>query len=207
MMNLPSQTEINKTIPKSNFYSKMNIATSVKNEFVNCIDKIIWKNKLSEDTIGISKTDEVEEIHVFDIILKNKNIPKAAIKSILKAIAYPALVRLKYENDVCYAIGLYEEKKNQNILFSDWNEKIEFNFSGLNLKNIYEKIVKSIIKENDNNESLNLIIETNSKINFLEKEIRQLQNKIKNEKQFNKKSELNKLLNDNIKELEEIKNE
>lgn len=206
MINLPEKTTVNKFIAKTAFYNKLNIATSVKNEFVDYIEKIVWKNKLSEDTIGITKTEDVEEIHIFEISLKVKNLPNNAIKSMLKAIPYPVLINIKYKDDFCYAVALYENKRFQNLFLSDWNDKIEFNFSGLNLKTIYEKIVKSILRQNDNGENLENIIEKTMSTNILEKEIKQLQSKIKSEKQFNRKIELNRLLNDKTNELEVIKN-
>lgn len=206
MINLPEKTFVDKFIPKTAFYTKVNMATSIKNEFVEYIEKIVWKNKLSEDTIGVTNTEDVEEIHIFEIVLKNKYIPKNAIKTILRYIQYPVLIKLKYKEEFCYTIGLYENKKIQNCYFSNWNEQINFNFAGINLKIVYEKIVKSILNELDNDSNLGIIIELNNKISVLEKEIKQIQGKLKTEKQFNRKMDLNKLLNAKVKELEVIKN-
>ena len=76
MFHLPKNCEVNKFIPKKVFYEKAGISISLKNEFVNLIDKIIWKYKLSVDTLGINKTDKVEEIQIFDIYLKEKKFLK-----------------------------------------------------------------------------------------------------------------------------------
>ena len=40
----------------------MNISNSIKEEFIDKLSKIYWKYKISEDTINISKTENVEEI-------------------------------------------------------------------------------------------------------------------------------------------------
>jgi hypothetical protein len=206
MFNLPKSTSVDKFIPKTAFYNKLNIATSVKEEFVNTIDKITWKNKLSEETLGITKTDDIEEIQIFELILKSKNIPKNVIRTIAKNIPYPILFKIIYKEEFYYSIGLYENKKLVDLYFSEWNDDLNLNFSGINLSLVYEKIVKELIKEQQNEQKFDIIIETSNKKKNLEKEITLLQSKIRSEKQFNKKVELNKQLFQKKTELEEIVN-
>lgn len=201
MINLPNRCKVNKFIPKKTFYEKIGVSTSIKEDFINNIDKITWLYKLSEDTLGISKTQDIEEIQVFEIVLKEKVLPKNIIKIISKAIPYKILFVLKYDEDYCYSI------KVDDIYFSKWNEEIEFNINGLTLGTVYENIVKSIIKENDNINNFNDIIENKSKVNELSKKIEQLANKVNNEKQFNKKVELNLELQKLKKEMEALLNE
>lgn len=201
MINLPDRCKVNKFIPKKTFYEKIGVSTSVKDDFINNIDKITWLYKLSEDTLGISKSQEVEEIQIFEIILKERVLPKNIIKIISKSIPYKILFVLKYDKDYCYSI------KVDNIYFTEWNEDIELNINGLTLETIYENIVKSIIKENNNTNTFDNIIENKSKVDELSKKIEQLANKVNNEKQFNKKVELNLELQRLKKEMEELKNE
>lgn len=201
MINLPDRCKVNKFIPKKTFYEKIGVSTSVKDDFINNIDKITWLYKLSEDTLGISKSQDVEEIQIFEIILKEKVLPKNIIKIISKAIPYKILFVLKYDKDYCYSI------KVDNIYFTEWNEDIEFNINGLTLETIYENIVKSIIKENNNTNNFDDIIENKSKVDELTKKIEQLTNKVNNEKQFNKKVELNLELQKLKKEMEALLNE
>lgn len=201
MINLPDRCKVNKFIPKKTFYEKIGVSTSIKDDFINNIDKITWIYKLSEDTLGISKSQDVEEIQIFEIVLKEKVLPKNIIKIISKAIPYKILFVLKYDKDYCYSI------KVDNIYFTEWNEDIEFNINGLTLETIYENIVKSIIKENNNTNTFDNIIENKSKVDELSKKIEQLTNKVNNEKQFNKKVELNLELQRLNKEMEVLLNE
>ena len=201
MINLPDRCKVNKFIPKKTFYEKIGVSTSIKDDFINNIDKITWIYKLSEDTLGISKSQDVEEIQIFEIVLKEKVLPKNIIKIISKAIPYKILFVLKYDKDYCYSI------KVDNIYFTEWNEDIEFNINGLTLETIYENIVKSIIKENNNTNTFDNIIENKSKADELSKKIEQLTNKVNNEKQFNKKVELNLELQRLNKEMEVLLNE
>lgn len=199
-MELPKNCVVDKFIPKKTFYEKLNIATCVKNEFIDLVDKIVWKYKLSEDTIKINKTKDVEEIEIFEVILKQNKIPKSAINIIVKAIPYKILFILKFEENICYMIN-----SEQNY-FTSWNEEINFDFTGINLEVIYQNIVKKIIKEDNNNLDFKNILENNLKKEQLAKKIISLKNKVKSEKQFNRKVELNQTLRKLEKEMENIVN-
>lgn len=185
MFILPKSCLVNKFIPKKTFYEKVGVATNVKDEFVNLVEKIVWLYKISTDTLGVNKTDNVEEIQVFEIILKEKKTPKNVIKTITKNIPYPILFVIKYEENFCYSIKVEEN------YFTNWNEIVDISFKGINLEYIYEQIVKVIIKEEDNFKKLEEVIKNKKKIEEIEKNITQLKNKIRTEKQFNKKVELN----------------
>lgn len=200
MIDLPKSCLVDKFIPKKTFYEKVGISSSVKDDFVNQIERITWLYKLSPDTIGLSKTENIEEIEIFQIDLKDKIIPKNIIKAITKGIPYKILFVLKYKDDVCYSI------KVEDIYTTEWNKNIKLDFNVINLELLYENIVKIIIDEKDNNRNFEEIIEEKNIILDLEKRISNLKLKIKNEKQFNRKVELNKELNEILNELEEVKN-
>ena len=194
MFELPKKCLVSKFIPKKTFYEKIGISTAIKDEFVYLVDKITWLYKLSPDTLGVNKTANVEEIQIIEINLKCEKIPKNVIKTITKNIPYPILFVIKYENDFCYSIKVEEN------YFTNWNEKVDISFKGINLEYIYEKIVKVIIKQEDNSKKLEEVIEETNKKIELSKKIQQLTNKIRLEKQFNKKVDLNR-------ELKKIENE
>ena len=201
MFELPKSCYVNKFIPKKVFYNKVGVSSNVKDEFIGLVDRITWLYKLSEDTLGLTKTEEIEEIQIFQIDVKEKIIPLSVIKTITKGVQYKILFVIKYQDDFCYSIRV------EDIYNSKWNENIEFNFNAINLRTVYENIVKKIIKEENNENAFSKIIEDNEYKKELEKKITKLQQKIKSEKQFNRKVELNKEINDLIKEMEVINNE
>lgn len=200
MFNLPKNCEVNRFIPKKTFYEKIGISTTIKNEFVNLIDKIVWKYKLSQDTLGVNKTEKIEEIQIFEVNLKEKKFPKNIIKVITKAIPYQILFVIRYNDEVCYSI------KVDDIYFTDWNENINIIFDGLSLETIYENIVKSIIKETKTKKDFEILLQDKNKQIELNKKLEQLKNKMKAERQFNKKVELNKQIKQIEQELEVIVN-
>ena len=201
MINLPSNCEVNKFIPKKTFYEKVNISSSAKQDFIDKLEKIYWKYKLSEDTINITKTEEVEEIEIFELVLKEKCDVKSLLKVITKEIPYIILFIIKYNDEFQYAI-----KVDDNILITSWNEEKDFKFIGLNLKEVYNNIVRKIIND-DSTENITKVLEINKQREELEKKINILKSKINKEVQFKKKVELNQELRRLKKDLEELLNE
>jgi len=214
-INLPKSTFLNKFIPKNIFFGKTNINSKLKTEFTNKIQKITWKYKISEETLWINKTDKIQEIEIFEIDLKEKIIPKNALKIIDKYIPYPILFIFTYKNNFSYwiiqkSIKIWPPQIITLIwdyYFSEWDEELDFDFTWINIQKVYEKIIKKFIK-NFNIEEKNFeeIIKNNSEIKISEKEIKILKNKIKAEKTFNKKVDLNKILLQKNKKLELLKN-
>ncbi len=205
-LNLPESAYVNKFIAKNKFYEKAALNSKLQKEFTDKIQKITWKYKLAEDTIGISKTDTVTEIQIFEISLKEQVIPKNVLKVIDKTIPYQILYRFVHKESVAYGITLKENSKAENYYFSDWNEEILFDFSGLSLEKVYQKLIKAFIRSEAVNKSdFKELIAIDNKIKTLEKEISLLEGKINKEKQFNRKVETNKLLLEKKAQLKKIK--
>ncbi len=199
---LPRQAYVHKFIPKSKFFEKAAVTTKLKNEFTDKIQKITWEYKLAESTIGIQPTAIVEEIQIFEIQLKERDIPKNALKIIDKSIPYPILYVFTHEGHTAYGITL-KGGGDQRYYFSPWDEKQAFAFTGINLERVYQGIVTSFIKDTgDEVKDFAVIVDNDKRKDTLEKEIAALKNKIKNENQFNRKVELNKTLQDKNKNFE-----
>lgn len=193
--NLPKSAIVDKFIAKSKFYEKAALSTRLQNEFINKIQRITWKYKLAESTIGISKTEAVTEIQIFEIQLKEQSIPKNVLKVIDKAIPYQILYIFNYKDDFAFGITLKDRTYKENYYFSEWNEIKQFDFSGIDLEAVYQKLIKAFIElEAQQYTEFNEIIEFDNKLKALKTEIKTLQNKIKKEKQFNRKVDVNKIL-------------
>ena len=200
MIELPNSCKVNKIIPKKIFYEKVNVSNLIKKEFVEKLSKIYWKYKISENTINIQKTENVEEIEIVELELKEKYNCKNIIKIITKNIPYQILFLIKYGNEFQYAI-----KYNEDIYFNDWNNELSFDFNALNLEMIYNNIVKSITNIELSIKNLDNEIQKRNEILRLESEIRKLESKIHSEKQFNVKVQYNVKIIEIKKKIEELK--
>lgn len=201
MIELPKECVVDKFIPKKMFYEKVNLSSNLKQEFVDKIDKIYWKYKISEDTLNISKTENVEEIEIFELTLKEKANCQNIIKVITRNIPYIILFEIYYNDEVQYAI-----KHNDDIYFTNWNEKINFNFKGIDLNVVYENIIRSVTNISEKSNNIDEELEKEKKLKEVQKEIEKLESKMKAEKQFNKKVELNKNILELKKQKEELSN-
>ena len=201
MIELPKECIVDKFIPKKIFYEKVNLSSNLKQEFVDKLDRIYWKYKISEDTLNISKTENVEEIEIFKLTLKEKVNCQNIIKVITRNIPYIILFEIYYNDEVQYAI-----KHNDDFYFTNWNEKIDFNFNGIDLNVVYENIIRSVTNISEQSNNIDEELEKDKKFKEIQKEIERLEIKMKAEKQFNKKVELNKNILELKKQKEELSN-
>ncbi|WP_282073957.1 DUF4391 domain-containing protein [Polaribacter atrinae] len=206
--NLPQKAFVNKFIPKSKFFEKAKVNSKIQQEFTDAIVRITWAYKLAENTINISGTDSMEELQIFNMQLKQKEIPKNVLKVIDKAIPSAILYTFEFENNFAYGITT-KENAEQRYFFSDWNKELNFDFTGNTIEHIYQKIIKLFIQDKAGitikNESFETILEKERQLANLEREIASLQNKIRTEKQFNKQVAYNKILRNKLKEKEFLK--
>lgn len=198
MINLPESTFYNKKIPKQKFYDKLSISNSLENQFVKEIESIIWKNKISHETVNLNKGKVVAEIEVFEINLKGQDINQSVIEFIDREIPYHLVFVLKHRDMGKICISYKEEKKSKEGKFkvdsfykTEWQkfDELELNIEGLDLDKVYENFLVQIADgklNTDDGTGIKDAVEKNKEREKLEEYIRKLENKVKNEKQFNR---------------------
>lgn len=216
MIILPRSTEFNKKIPKQKFYDNLDISTKLKRSFIDEIEAVYWKNKISEDTINIRAGEEVEEIQIFFIELKEKKLDEKVLLQIDSQIPYHIVFILNYRELYQLAIGYKEEVvsgkeifKVYNYYYSEWLAEGDLSLSsrGLNLDKVYENFLKDIRGlnfETSENESISDLVERDSQIEDLTKEINKLKNKKRKTKQLNKKMKISDQIRQVEKKLEKL---
>ena len=95
MFDLPSSTVVDRFLAKDKFYKKTTVAGKLKQQFTDEIEKITWTHKISPDTLNVSKDDTIEEIQIFEIVLKGRLISNAVLRHIDSSIPYPIIYVLK----------------------------------------------------------------------------------------------------------------
>ena len=214
MLNLPKETEVNKMVAKNKFYEKANISNTLKESFVNDIEKIAWANKLAPSTMNISGSDNIKELEVFHIKLKTNKFNEKILEAIDKAIPYYILFVLEYNNKFQLWLGYKEKTTNStnkaNIIryyHSGWEKEPNITLQGNKLDSIYENFLSQLsdgLIDTSSEEDLKTKVNQTVEINKLEQQIAKLILKRNNEKQFNRQCELNKeikLLQAKLKEL------
>lgn len=217
MLGLPKATEYNKRIPKQKFYENLNVSSFLRKEMTQKIQNIYWRNKLAETTINVAKGNQVEELEVFEIQLKEPDLDEKVLKQIDREIPYHILFVLTHEEKKQVWIGYKESASSGKQAFkvnqyfhTEWLEESEMSLEveGLDMDKVYENFVKQIggsVLHSDGQETLKESVARNIRRKEIEKQIMIRQQKIRKEKQLNKQVYLNQELKLLKKELEELK--
>jgi hypothetical protein len=197
--NLPDSTFVKRIIPKNAFDDYTN--TRQKKEFAKVVEKIRWLNKISKETINL-EFNEIQEIQIFEIELREKKeIPKL-LEVIEKAIPYHIIFLVHYKDEAYISTTkkhpnpLDENKSVIDWTFkSDWFKLSESKYILELRKNIdfvYKTFCLKISGAKLPEETpIAELINNQEKIKTLKNEIDSLKSQIAKEKQFNKKVELN----------------
>lgn len=207
----PIQTEVNRLIPKSKFYKEGQAENKIERLFIEQIEHIYWKNKLSSRTINLEDSEELKEIQIFQIYARVENIDDAIFQYIDKLILTPIIFEVIYQNRI-KIIATYKRLNQTNKLKtvigsyyrSKWFEENERSNLPLflHLVDLYEHIISELLPINtDTLSSIEEKLALNKKLEHIHQEINQLKKKLKAEKQFNRKVEINLKLKELEKQL------
>jgi len=201
---LPNQAKKDKSIPKNAFYD---YATSKQKQlFVDVVDKIRWQYKLASDTINL-EGNEVQEIQIFEISLKQRKNIETVLPIIEKAIPYHIIFIILFKDEVMlYTSQKHAHPVNENNAVVDWVFKTDWFDSASSkysivLKESLDKVFSDFCFQISNNSETNSkkdlkeLIEKEQKIQDLNNQIDRLEAQIKRTKQFNKKQPLNSEIN------------
>lgn len=215
MLNFPKETEVNKMVAKNKFYEKANISNTLKESFVNDIEKITWANKLAPSTMNISGSDNIKELEVFHIKLKTNNFNEKILEAIDKAIPYYILFVLEYNDKFQLWLGYKEKTTNgtskANIVryyHSDWAKEPNITLQGNKLDSIYENFLSQLsdgLIDTSSEEDLKTKVNQTVEIQKLENQIEKLTKKMTNEKQFNRQVAIRAEIKDLQKQLDTLK--
>ncbi len=216
-MIFPKKTEFNNKIPKERFYENLDIPNKIKERFKKEISAIYLKNKLSNDTLHIKGTKNIEEIFVFYIKLK-EDIYFEKIEDLLllidRAIPYPVLYEFSLEDKTVYKIAHKERSKNnenESVVDVYFTREMDKGFekdlknlsNSLNLEILYEKLVKAIIGLKSKR-PIGILVQEYKNKKLLETDIIILEKRIKLEKQPDRQFELLNKLGLKKKELKKL---
>lgn len=206
MIELPQGTIFNRRIPKQKFYANLSVNTELKRIFVEQINMIYWRNKISASTVNIAAGETVSEIEVIEIHLNQNSLDKRVLQLIDRGIPYHILFLLMYEERVQVWIGYKEQSQGGMVAFkpgtyyhTEWltPNELSLRLEGLNMDAVYESFIRQIAKErldSKSGEDIKDAVARDERRLKLQKTIVALENKVRREKQFNKQVELNSQL-------------
>ena len=211
---LPNQTKVNRVVPKNAFDKYTN--TKQKKLFIDKVLRITWTHKLSADTINLEGED-IQELQLFRVELKELDTIAPVLEIIDKAIPYPIIFWVQYDNQVYLSTTAkhpHPLKENHSVI--DWTFQTEWFDQNteqsyqLNLKNNLDAVYKDFCvqlsgKPEWKSKSMAAIVQQEQEIDGLEKAIKQLKSQMKGCKQFSQKVELNIKVREKEQELKRVK--
>lgn len=202
MFAYPKQAEFNRAVPKTKIYAHGRPSKRVKELFVAQVDEILWKYKLSPETIKLPPRKGINEIQVFEITLRTPQLDPAVLLAIDKAVPFPLMFQLVHVGQVRFAASW---KRPSEADASKWVIEASFQTApqplnakrpplpvALDLSGLYEQLVRRHIplppRSGEN------VADHVARYNLLtakQKSRQQLAARLAQEKQFNRKVELN----------------
>lgn len=221
LFSYPKQAFFGRVVPKSKIYEYAKPTRAVRDLFVSQINQITWQYKLAPETINLPARVGVPEIQVFEISLKNGELSEAVLRCIDKAIPYPIIYQLVFENKI-KIVAAYKRRYQNAAGDPDagkWVVDAYFESAwiladnpttalpiALDLAGLYEQILRQLmplpplVGESLKNHVARICMVCNK-----QNEARKLQSSLHKEKQFNRKVELNAQLRNIQNELESLK--
>ena len=166
---------------------------------------------LSEATTGLKPTEEVNEIYVIQIELKNDQIPYEFIKALDRTIHFQVLFEINHRDKTKYLADyktITEEKITQSQMFeSDWLEALPKDMPLVgSLTELYKQMLVELSKiQFRAGETIKDWLQRNLDIEKLEKEFKKIEKQMKSEVQPKKQLEYNDKLRAIYKQIQDKK--
>ncbi len=193
MLGLPTSTEVKRQLPKSQLYKQLNWTASQQKNFDADVSRLDFVNWISPRTMpAIATGNEVKEIFVVEVTLKQRDFDPKMITLLAKSIPQRIVYLLRFEEEGVLAV--YHTKLFTST-WQTWHAMSLQGVTGLNLDTIWENIVSSIgdfSVEADKN--LNEQIKVDEESAKLERQIASLERQMNATKQPRRKRELYRMI-------------
>lgn len=202
----PAAARFGRVVPKTKFYDRANISSSVKDKFVTDVRRITWAYKLAESTINLAGSTEVPEIQIFEIEAKGADVVEVVLSAIDKAVRTPIIFEVsRGEGDdaVVRMVAAHKQlgtgtPKLGPYFFTDWRPASADRASlttAIDLTSLYTALLQPLTPvESRVGENVSDLVDRLTAARALEREVAALEGKLRNEPQLNRKVELRRTL-------------
>ena len=205
MIEFPVSTTIHKRLPKEAFYKRLTLSAALKDKFVTDVERIVIENSLSNRSLNLNSSSEIEEILMLSIALKNQEFDGKVVEAIARQNDHNLLFLLSCEGS--QQLALYHNKLYRTPWMSADN--IELKLNGLSLDEIWNSFIEQIAlyeekAENADTLSIDERLALQEQITKLEKLIKKTEAAAWKEQQPKKKFELYSKLKEYKRKLDEL---
>jgi hypothetical protein len=193
------------------------VSRRVQDLFVKQVEEVVWRHKLSPETVNLPARNGIQEIQVFEVALRTPDVDDVILQAIDKAIPFPIVFQLTIDGIVRYSVALKRPSEADSekwvignrflteprVLTSEALLPLPV---ALDLASLYEQIVRHHIPLiSREEEPLVAHVERYVALRAKQSQLRTLETRLAAEKQFNRKVELNAALRSVRNELDALK--
>ena len=215
MFTYPKQAFFDQNLPKKKIYLHAKATSALQKRFVDQVEKITWLYKLAPETLNIAASKSVQEIQIFEIQLKEKELHEDILRAIDRTIRHPIAYQIRMGDEVRFAMPakrLNEADPSKWVTGEYFWAKCQSSEReypvlpiSLDLEALYEAILrKHLVLEARSGESLLDHVARATKIKQRQREVSQMESRLLKTKQFNHKVELNQKLRHLKSEVESL---
>ena len=215
ILHYPQSTIVSRVVPKTMFYKFMEVNFRMKSRFVNDVVNIIWLYKLSASTLNVTDTEEIKEIEVFVVNLKQSDCPTDLFTFIDINMPHHIVFVLEHDNSAMLLINYKDWTDDTHTKFrirqafaSPWMPMVDLELSvqGHSLPRIYDNFVAQVSGIGEHKAgAMADIVALKKQIATAESELVSLQKKMRKEPQLDRQLAMNKQVKAKRKELDNLK--
>lgn len=215
LLHYPQSTIVNRVVPKTMFYKFMEVNPRMKSRFVNDVVNITWLYKLSAGTLNVTDTEEMKEIEVFVVNLKQPDCPTDLFTFIDTNMPHHIVFVLVHDDNAMLLINYKDWTDDTHTKFrirqafaSPWMPMadLELTVQGQSLPRIYDNFVAQVSGIGEHKAgSLEDIVALRKLIAIIEAELKTLEKRMRKEPQLDRQLAMNKQVRQKRKQLAEIK--
>ena len=215
ILGYPQGTIVDKVVPKTMFYKFMEVNQRMKVRFVNDVAQIYWLYKLAASTINVTDSEDMKEIEVFVVTLKEQDCPTDVFTFIDTNMPHHIIFILKYEEQYMLLVNYKEWKDNSHTQFritksfaTTWmnQNQLSLAIQGQSLSRIYDNFVAQVSGIGEHKAgALAEIVELKKRIAMMESELQSLEKKMRREPQYDVQVKMNKHVKAKRQELAGLK--
>ena len=227
ILHYPQSTIVSRVVPKTMFYKFMEVNPRMKSRFVNDVVNITWLYKLSASTLNVTDTEEMKEIEVFVVNLKQPDCPTDLFTFIDTNMPHhivfvlvhdeSAMLLINYKDWTDFPSGKVASQgarlqhpkfRIRQAFASPWvpMADLELSVQGQSLPRIYDNFVAQVSGIGEHKAgSMAEIVRLKQVIAKAEAELLALQKKMRREPQLDRQLAMNKQVKAKRKELDNLK--
>lgn len=204
----PAIAAFGRTVPKTKFYEHGTVRATLRQKFIDDIQRVTWAYKLADDTIRLRGTTAVPEIQVFTIETKGSDVSDDVLTAIDKTVHFPIIFEVA-SGDRVRTVAAHKSLHGRTptigeYFTTDWQSNDDPRRplpTALDLPSLYEALISALLPIGTREgETVTEATDRLDRTRRLQREIAALEKKLRTEPQLNRKIEVRRQL----KEREEL---